>query len=106
MDLGGDWSLVPSFLVEICRNLMEGLMLLISYISNGTTFAQPLSKKEEKEWLEKLTKGDIEAKEKLIEHNMRLVAHIVKKFENANLSKLQYKDKNKSILLPFIDNLY
>lgn len=57
-------------------------MLFVSYIYNGTTFLQPLSEEEEQECLERLAKGDLEAKEKLIEHNMRLVAHIVKKFEN------------------------
>jgi RNA polymerase sporulation-specific sigma factor len=61
---------------------MDGLMLLVSYISNGTTFAQPLSKEEEEECLKRLAEGDLAAKDELIEHNMRLVAHIVKKFEN------------------------
>ncbi|WP_243832523.1 RNA polymerase sporulation sigma factor SigK [Orenia marismortui] len=73
---------MPSFLVELCSNLLDGLMFLVSYISNGNTFAQPLSAEEEEEYLNRLAQGDIEAKEKLIEHNMRLVAHIVKKFEN------------------------
>ena len=80
--MGGEWSLVPSFLVELCSTLMDGLMLLVSYISNGTTFAQPLSKEEEEECLKRLAEGDLAAKDELIEHNMRLVAHIVKKFEN------------------------
>lgn len=88
--MGGEWSLVPSFLVELCSTLMDGLMLLVSYISNGTTFAQPLSKEEEEECLKRLAEGDLAAKDELIEHNMRLVAHIVKKFENTNVSKLQY----------------
>jgi len=61
---------------------MDGLMFLVSYISNGTTFAQPLSKEEEEECLKRLAEGDLTAKDELIEHNMRLVAHIVKKFEN------------------------
>nr|WP_245684744.1 RNA polymerase sporulation sigma factor SigK [Orenia metallireducens] len=73
---------MPSFLVELCSTLMDGLMFLVSYISNGTTFAQPLSKEEEEECLMRLAEGDLAAKDKLIEHNMRLVAHIVKKFEN------------------------
>ncbi|MCK8828406.1 hypothetical protein MWH25_11780 [Natroniella acetigena] len=64
---------------------MDGLLLLVSYISNGTIFPQPLDKEEEKIYLEKLKNGESDAKNVLIEHNMRLVAHIVKKFENTKL---------------------
>ena len=42
------------------------------------TFLKPLSAAEEKECLERLKKGDQAARDKLIEHNMRLVAHVVK----------------------------
>ncbi|MCK8818082.1 RNA polymerase sporulation sigma factor SigK [Natroniella sulfidigena] len=74
--------MVPSFFIHLGSNLMDGIMLLVSYISNGTIFPQPLDKKDEKLYLEKLKNGDPEAKNILIEHNMRLVAHIVKKFDN------------------------
>ena len=45
-------------------------------------FLSPLSQEEEKECLEKLKSGDIQAKERLILHNMRLVAHVAKKYQN------------------------
>ena len=45
-------------------------------------FLSPLSQEEEKECLEKLKAGDVQAKEKLILHNMRLVAHVAKKYQN------------------------
>ena len=45
------------------------------------TFPQPLSAREEREYLERYKEGDREAREVLIHRNMRLVAHIVKKFE-------------------------
>lgn len=45
-------------------------------------FPKPLSIKEEKELVAKMEEGDIQAKNKLIEHNMRLVAHIAKKYSN------------------------
>ena len=45
------------------------------------TFAKPLNAREERECLELLKEGDQEAKNKLIEHNMRLVAHVVKKYQ-------------------------
>lgn len=57
------------------------LMLFVSFVKNNA-FPQPLSSTEEKEMLERMAKGDREARNRLIEHNLRLVAHIVKKFEN------------------------
>ncbi len=48
-----------------------------------SSFPKPLSAKEELECLEKVKLGDKEAKEKLINHNMRLVAHIVKKYSGS-----------------------
>ena len=44
-------------------------------------FPEPLSNKEEQLYLDKLKNGDKEARAKLIEHNLRLVAHIVKKYD-------------------------
>ncbi|BDG36874.1 RNA polymerase sporulation sigma factor SigK [Parageobacillus sp. VR-IP] len=61
--------------------LMKELMFLVSYIKNNA-FPQPLSPKEEEKYLELMAKGDKQARNILIEHNLRLVAHIVKKFEN------------------------
>jgi RNA polymerase sporulation-specific sigma factor len=45
------------------------------------TFAKPLNAREERECLERLKEGDQEARAALIEHNMRLVAHVVKKYQ-------------------------
>ena len=45
------------------------------------TFAKPLNAREERECLERLKEGDQEAKMALIEHNMRLVAHVAKKYQ-------------------------
>ena len=45
-------------------------------------FLSPLSQEEEKECLEKHKNGDVQAKEELILHNMRLVAHVAKKYQN------------------------
>ena len=57
------------------------LVFLVSYIKNNA-FPQPLSPAEEKIYLQKMAEGDQNARNILIEHNLRLVAHIVKKFEN------------------------
>ena len=45
------------------------------------TFPKPLLASEEREYLQKYTEGDLEAKHILIERNLRLVAHIVKKYQ-------------------------
>ncbi len=50
---------------------------------SGGSFPKPLSAKEESECLRKIAAGDVNAKNKLIEHNLRLVAHIVKKYYSA-----------------------
>ena len=46
------------------------------------TFPKPLSAREEKEYLERCREGDLAARETLIERNMRLVAHVVKKYQS------------------------
>ncbi len=46
------------------------------------TFLKPLTTEEETDYLKRLEMGDLEARNKLIEHNLRLVAHIVKKYNN------------------------
>lgn len=53
----------------------------MSYVKNNA-FPQPLPEDEERECIQRMAEGDEEARNKLIEHNLRLVAHIVKKFEN------------------------
>ena len=53
-----------------------------SYVGTGGSFPQPLTKEEEAECLKKAKEGDEESKETLIRHNLRLVAHIVKKYTN------------------------
>ncbi|MCY8892720.1 RNA polymerase sporulation sigma factor SigK [Bacillus spizizenii] len=61
--------------------VVKELVFLVSYVKNNA-FPQPLSSSEEKKYLELMDKGDEHARNMLIEHNLRLVAHIVKKFEN------------------------
>lgn len=62
---------------------MNKILMFSSYINNAQGFPKPLSREEEKEYFEKFKKGDKEAKDKLINHNLRLVAHIVKKYSGA-----------------------
>ncbi len=67
-------------LVEI----VKGLLFFVGYLS-GRTFPKPLSKEEEAKCLSLSAKGDEAARHKLVEHNLRLVAHIVKKYQNTAL---------------------
>lgn len=57
----------------------------VDYLNGGETLPAPLSADEEKELVSKLACGDREAREKLIEHNLRLVVYIAKKFESSNV---------------------
>ncbi len=59
---------------------MNKILLFSSFINNAQGFPQPLTEQEEKEYFEKYKQGDKNAKDKLINHNLRLVAHIVKKY--------------------------
>lgn len=60
---------------------VKELFFLVSYVKNNA-FPQPLSAAEERKYLRLMAEGDEHARNMLIEHNLRLVAHIVKKFEN------------------------
>ena len=62
-------------------NILKELFFFTGSYSNNL-FPDPLSNKEEEECILKMKNGDKEARNKLIEHNLRLVAHIVKKFEH------------------------
>lgn len=79
MTAGGGGSMSGIF--SAFAFLLKELTFLVSYIKNNA-FPQPLSTKEEEKYLELMAKGDEQARNRLIEHNLRLVAHIVKKFEN------------------------
>ncbi len=57
----------------------------IGYISYSNAFKKPLSKEDEQKYLDLYFEGDMDARDKLIEHNLRLAAHIAKKFSLANL---------------------
>ena len=66
-------------------NLLKGFFYFTGSYSNNV-FPPPLSSEEEEKCISKMLEGDIEARNKLIEHNLRLVAHIVKRFENDSIS--------------------
>jgi len=62
--------------------LLAGFLYRFGYISNNNIFPLPLTEEEESTFLARLEQGDEEARNILIERNLRLVAHIVKKFDS------------------------
>ena len=58
------------------------LTFFYAYVDNHSSFPKPLNKEQETALVEKMNAGDKQAKTQLIEHNMRLVAHIVKKYSS------------------------
>ena len=61
--------------------------MLFGYIQGGNLFPEPLSQEEEKNYLEQMAKGDDEARNILIERNLRLVAHVAKKYSTAKVDQ-------------------
>ena len=63
--------------------LLGKITFFTGSVLGASSYPKPLSSKEETECLLKMKEGDKDAKEKLIKHNMRLVAHVVKKYSGA-----------------------
>ncbi len=67
-------------MLELLGLLGQYVCFFILHVCGGGTFPKPLSAKQEREYLSRMSQGDEEARQKLIEHNLRLVAHIIKKY--------------------------
>ena len=70
------------FLASLIVFTIKALCLLFGYIQNVNSFPQPLTTEEEQYYLEEYKRGNEDAKNILVERNLRLVAHIVKKYVN------------------------
>lgn len=68
--------------IESLFALLKNLFIFSSYVTEKSSFPMPLSKEKERFYLEKAHAGDKEAKDILIKHNLRLVAHVAKKYAN------------------------
>lgn len=66
---------------------LQSAIFLVGYISNNQLFPEPLSQEEEKMYLQKLSEGDEEARNILIERNLRLVAHVCKKYATCKVEQ-------------------
>ena len=73
------------------RRIREFLLRIfkreVYYVGSSDILPEPLSRMEEEEALELARFGDEIAKNKLIEHNLRLVAHVVKKYSNTKVDQ-------------------
>lgn len=69
---------------ELLMQLLDNLLFLVGYVSGGEAFPKPLTSSEEAECIRKMSSGDKNAANTLIEHNLRLVAHIAKKYSDDN----------------------
>ena len=66
-------------------HLLARLFFFTGKVETKNTFEKPLSAKEEKKYFEKMKNGDKKSEEILIKHNLRLVAHLAKKYKNSNI---------------------
>lgn len=75
------------FTLDALYHFFGQMIFGVGYIQSGNLFPEPLSAEEEKECLEKMMQGDENARNILIEHNLRLVAHVAKKYNNTNIDQ-------------------
>lgn len=68
---------------ETLGQFMSKLMLFHGYVNEFNGFPDPLTKEQEDNYIEKMLAGDTHAREKLINHNLRLVAHVCKKYNGS-----------------------
>ena len=77
-------------LFSFLNNIFSYIFCLFGYIKSEQLYPEPLSKTEEEFYLRKYFEGSKEAKDKLIEHNLRLVVHIAKKYTNKEQDLQEY----------------
>ena len=72
---------------EFILSMYDSMLLLISHVTGRSSFPTPLGAEEEQRTIRAMLDGDRAAFQKLIEHNLRLVAHIAKKFTNSGIDQ-------------------
>lgn len=75
------------FFLEVLASLYDSVWLLISHVSDRSSFPQPLSAEEEAQTIQKMLEGDSQAAQTLVRHNLRLVAHIAKKYTSSGIEQ-------------------
>ncbi len=74
-------------ITELLIRTISNLFVFALHLSGSGSFPPPLSAKRERECLEAIKNGDLNAKNELIEHNLRLVAHIIKKYYSSSVQQ-------------------
>jgi len=59
---------------------LKDTLVLLGYLAQGNAFPKPLSREEEAQCIRGMAQGNLQAREKLITHNLRLCAHIARKY--------------------------
>ena len=59
---------------------LKDTLFLLGYLAQGNAFPKPLSREEEAQCIHEMAQGNLQAREKLITHNLRLCAHIARKY--------------------------
>lgn len=75
------------FTMETFFHFLNEMIFGVGYIQSSNLFPEPLSSEEEKDYLNRMLEGDEKARNILIEHNLRLVAHVAKKYNNTKLDQ-------------------
>ena len=83
----GGAYMFPSLCISGFLQFLQTAVFTVGYISGAQLFPEPLSSEEEAMYLERLSTGDEEARNILIERNLRLVAHVCKKYSNSNVDQ-------------------
>lgn len=73
--------------LSLMAEVIKGIVYLALHVAGAGAFPKTLTAKQEKELIELMENGDTDAKNKLIEHNLRLVAHIVKKYYSGQVEQ-------------------
>ncbi|MBE5798393.1 MAG: sigma-70 family RNA polymerase sigma factor [Clostridiales bacterium] len=65
---------------QLMMFILQDALFMLGYLARGSAFPKPLDRQEEERLIERAAQGDRQAREKLIEHNLRLCVHIARKY--------------------------
>ena len=71
-------------LINLLNSILSNIFFFALHVDSRNVFPKPLSRTEEEEAFRQMSEGSTDAKNRLIEHNLRLVAHIIKKYYSNN----------------------
>lgn len=74
-------------LSALIESILNGLLFFALHLDSSAVFPKPLSAEEEEEAFRKMSEGDTASRNRLIEHNMRLVAHVVRKYYGSGVEQ-------------------